>query len=122
MPRVCRKKKLKILFCLKENFVFIFVFVFVGMYYLIKRKEIESYYDLRLGNLLSLRKPTKGSCHYLHVSIGFYLYIGLGQALGHMTLMPAKLYVWAFWVSDPILGFVSNFLGQLYFLLFELSL
>ena len=73
-------------------------FCFCGgvVYYLIKRKEMESYYDLRMGNLLALRKPIKGSCHYLYVSIGFYLYIGLGQALGHMTLIPAKIYVWAF--------------------------
>ena len=115
-------KKIKNTVSFKREFCFYFCFCFCGMYCLIKRKEIESYYDLRLGSLLSLRKPTKGSCHYLHVSIGFYLYIGLGQALGHMTLMPAKMYVWAFWVSDPILGFVSNFLGQLYFLPFELSL
>ena len=64
------------------------------MYYLmVKGKEMKSYYNLRLGNLVS---PIKGPCHYLYVSIGFYLYrtrIGLGSHLSFRALSSGMLNV-----------------------------
>ena len=83
MPRVVVGKKINNTVLLEKYFSFLFIFV--AMYYLmVKGKEMKSYYNLRLGNLLS---PIKGPCHYLYVSIGFYLYrtrIGLGSHLSFM--------------------------------------
>ena len=84
-------KKLIILFCQRNIF---FLFIFVEMYYLmVKGKEMKSYCNLRLGNLLS---PIKGPCHYLYVSIGFYLYrtrIGLRSHLSFRALPSGMLNV-----------------------------
>ena len=48
-----------------------------------------------IGNIVNGIVLQRGSCWVLDVSIGFCP-IGLVQALGHMTLIPAEMYVWAF--------------------------